>query len=71
MTITWKDENQGGPIEDKIILIQHSQFYTEETTVKKLRAEKERLTKLVSDSGGKLTNTNGKLDAAINILNIE
>lgn len=71
MQITWKDENQGGGIEDKDILIEHSEFYSETTTVTKLRAEKERLTKLIADTQDKLRNTSGKLETVIEVLDIQ
>ncbi|MBS1516595.1 MAG: hypothetical protein JSS91_00750 [Bacteroidetes bacterium] len=71
MQITWKDINQGGAIEDKDILIEHSEFYSETTTVNKLKSEKERLSKLITDSQDRLANTSGKLQEVIDILNIE
>jgi hypothetical protein len=70
MQIIWKDENQGGGVESKDILIIHSEFYSETTTINKLRAEKERLNKLIEDLQEKLENTTGKLNAAITELSI-
>lgn len=71
MQITWKDENQGGAIEDKDVLIVHSEFYSEVTTTNKLRAEKERLTKQITDIQEKLRITTGKLEAVIDTLDIQ
>lgn len=71
MNISWKNENEGGSILDKSILIEHSPLYLEETSINKINREIERQTKTKAAAEEALRIANLKLETVTDELDIE
>lgn len=69
MQITWKDVNQGGAIGDKVAIIKHSDFYSEEVTLNGLKRRKDNLLKTIDNFEEDLRCTTGKFGALEDFIN--